>query len=336
MVRAEITVIGLGPAGCLFLACLPPEKLNSSVVAIDRGCIGGDLARLYGNVVANLTRTEIETAFQKVPAWSSLQEFPYFTKYAATECPLLSDVCLQLRECMQPILAKITVRFAEVEGLRKEEDGWSICLRKETLQTQKVILCTGATPTQLDLPKSIIPLEIALSNDDLAHFIHPSHHIVVFGSSHSGTLVMRNLKNSGCKRITCLYKDTVPFRWARDGDTEGLKQESAIIADEITAGSWCDATPQLIPVQQTGAMLRALLSADYVVYAMGFEARYPSVDGALLSHNSETAALAPGMWGFGIGFPSFYKTPGGTIAPDVGFGQFAGHILSCMSAILSA
>lgn len=324
-------VVGLGPAGCIFLACLPPEKL-AGVVAIDRGCIGGDLARLYGNVVANLTRTEIEAAFRKVPAWSQCN-FRHLAKYGDTQCPLLADVCLQLRENMAPVLAKITVRFGDVELLQKQGSDWIVGLRHETLVTNKLILCTGATPTQMDLPKSIIPLEVALSLSDLRHFVDPKQRVVVFGTAHSGTLVLRNLKECGCQNVVALYKGAKPFRWRREGDPEGIKQESATIADEIVAGGWGSLTPRLVPVSDTGSMLRELMLADHVVYAMGFESRYPRVVGATLEHNVETGALGEGVWGFGIGFPSRYATPTGT-APDVGFGQFADHILKCMPALL--
>lgn len=329
--RADMVVVGLGPAGCIFLACLPPEKLHSGIVAIDQGCIGGDLARLYGNVVANLTRTEMEAAFRKVPAWTSC-EFQHIQKYEANQCPLLADVCLQLRENMAPILAKITVRFADVELLQKE-DVWKIHLHKEVLTTNKLILCTGAIPTQMDLPKSIIPLEVALSVSDLRHFVHPKQRIVVFGTAHSGTLIMRNLKDCGCQHVVALYKGEKAFRWRRDGDPEGIKQESAAIADEIVTGAWGPLTPRLVPVSDMGSMLRELMLADHVVYAMGFESRYPRVQGAVLEHNVETGSLGEGIWGFGIGFPSRYPTPTGT-APDVGFAAFADHILKCMPAVL--
>jgi hypothetical protein len=331
----EMIVVGLGPAGCIFLACLPPEKLHTGIIAIERACVGGDLARLYGNVVANLTRTEMETAFQKVPAWATLQTFRHFEKYAPHQCPLLSDVCLQLRECMAPILAKITVRFAEVEKIQRTDNLWRISLKKEQLQTSKLIVCTGATPTQFDLPKSVIPLEIALSLPDLRQFIHPSHRIAVFGSSHSGTIVLRNIKDCGCENVTAFYKDPTPFRWARDGDPEGLKQESAVIADEIVAGAWGSKTPTLVHSSNMGSVLRHVMSADYVVYAMGFESRYPAIEGATFRHDSQTGALCEGAWGFGIGFPAMYKTPSGTMAPDVGFGQFADHIVKCLPALLA-
>ncbi len=332
----ELVVIGLGPAGCLFLASLPPEKLGSQILAIESGCIGGDLARLYGNVVANLTRTEMESAFRKIPQWSSISEFKYFSNYQDTQCPLLSDVCKQLRELMTPILAKITVKFGSVGKLEKVEQGWRIHTKTESIQTRKVILCTGANPVQMDLPKSVIPLEIALHKQNLANFISPDNSIVVFGTAHSGTLILRNLREIGCKKVSAIYKCDKPFRWAREGDTEGIKQDSAAIADEIVAGVWGALTPTLISLSDTGTMIRRVLEADYVVYAIGFESRHPTIDGCALSVNSETGNLAPGLWGFGIGFPSFYTTPNGKKAHDVGFGPFADHILQCLSAILAA
>lgn len=329
----KFAVVGLGLAGCLFLANLPPETLTPQILAIESSCIGGDLARLYGNVLANLTRTELEAAFRKTPCWTTVSEFAFFKPYSPDKCPLLADLCRQLRELMKPILTKITVKFTTVTHIQKG-DVWCVGTKSGNFTAKKVILCTGADPKQMDLPKSVIPLEIALHQQNLARFIQSEDRIVVFGTAHSGTLILRNLKDCGCRFVSAVYRGEKPFRWKRDGDPEGIKQESATIADEIVGKCWGPLQPKLIPLSDTATMIRAVMEAEHIIYAIGFSSRQPCVEGVELQSNSETGKLAEGMWGFGIGFPSFYMSPSGTKAPDVGVAQFAEHIQKCIPAIL--
>jgi threonine dehydrogenase-like Zn-dependent dehydrogenase len=202
-------------------------------------------------------------------------------------------------------------------------------------------MCTGATTIQLDIPKSNIPLDVALCGDKLRSFVRPTDRVVVFGTAHSGTLIMRNLKNVGCTNVTAVYKNEKPVSWARDGDTEGIKQESASIADEIVAGAWGPYTPSLVRLDTaTCGFLRSLMEADHVIYGIGFQTRAPvlvDAAGAKIdpaTYSAENGKLRDGLWGFGIGFPSKYTTPGGRQASDVGFGPFAAHILKSLPAIL--
>lgn len=343
----SIAIIGLGPAGCICLASLPHTIFTDwSVYAFESGCIGGDLSRLYGSVVANLTRAEMESAFRKVPAWSSITEFPHLTKYSLEQCPLLSDVCKQLRESVAPCLTKISLRMCKVKSIQQQgSGGWIIRSTNDTLEVDKVILCTGADPIQFDLPKSTIPLDVALSRAALAAFLPSSASVVVYGTSHSGTLILRNLKDCGIRSVTAIYKGHRPFRWFRDGDTEGLKQESAVIADEITKAAWGPLTPTLIALDRTDAVIRHTMNAEYIVYAIGFQTRCPKlldVSGADLNcdvYDRTTGAIGGSagflnLWGFGIGYPSQYITNTGTPASDIGLGGFADHIQANISSIL--
>jgi hypothetical protein len=126
--KKYLGVIGLGPAGCIFLASLPPAALNPNTVVYDSGCIGGDLARLYGCVVANLTCAEIVAALRTVPAWRDA-DMTFLTDRCAPErCPLLSDACAMIRQLVAPVLARVTVRTAHVQEVRElsEGKGWAV------------------------------------------------------------------------------------------------------------------------------------------------------------------------------------------------------------------
>lgn len=340
--KKYLGVVGLGPAGCIFLASLPPAALTSSTVVYDSGCIGGDLARLYGCVTANLTCDEIVCALRTVAAWKDADMTFLTDRYAPDKCPMLSDACAMIRQLVAPILTRLTVRTAHVQEIKQVGDGWSVTTAANGTDVfGKVVLCTGASPIQLDIPKSNIPLDIALCEEKLRSFVRPTDRVVVFGTAHSGTLILRNLKNVGVTNVTAVHKNEKPFSWARDGDTEGIKQESAIIADEIVAGTWGSSTPALVRLDTaTCGFLRSLMECDHVIYGIGFQTRAPMIldsAGAKIdprAYSVESAKLLDGLWGFGIGFPSKYTTPAGRQASDVGFGPFAAHIAKCLPAIL--
>jgi hypothetical protein len=196
----------------------------------------------------------------------------------------------------------------------------------------------------MSLPKPVIPLDIALSPTRLAAFLAPEGRdqlrVVVFGLSHSGTLVLRNVREAGCGFLTGVYRGTQPFYWFRYGHTEGLKQDSAVIADAIVAREWGSATPALLRFADFEAVASAVICADYVVYAVGFDRRAPVFQDArgaffVPKHDPATCLLAPNCWGFGIGFPGEYVTNTGDMAPDVGFGGFVAAIQKNLQTILN-
>ena len=318
-------VVGLGPAGIFTLACIPKHALATTIV-IEPQAVGGTLASHYGAVVANIPKSTILDALRKIPNWTA---FPLLEHYREEECPLLADVCRQIRELIAEDLARVTFRTKRMTALQVSPAGWRITLEGEVLEAQKVFLCVGATPKTLDLPVPHIPLHVALNAPLLKHYISPADTIVVFGTSHSGTLILKHLKTIGCVRVTALHKGNTPFRFARDGDTEGIKQESAAIADEILMGVWGPNTPRLVSCDDFSAAYRAVLQATHVIYAVGFEKptmRYTTMDGEerYLRFRPATNDFEDvhNLWGFGIGFPSLYTGTHGNQYPDVGFGGF--------------
>jgi hypothetical protein len=283
-------------------------------------------------------------AFRLVPEWATADFGILQDKYAADVCPLLADVCQQLRVLMVPVLARAHIHTGSVLSCQQGADGtWVLQTSKGACKVGRLVLCTGAVARKMDLPKSTVPLDVALSEGGLRRFVTPNDRVVVFGTSHSGTLVLRNLSSMGCSEVTAVYRGDRPFRWFRDGDTEGLKQESAAIADSIVGKSWGDRTPTLVPYTDFESVLRASLAADHVIYCTGFLCRHPPLLDAqgvpvTPTHDPATGALGGGgitrCWGFGIGFPSTYTTNTGDQAPDVGFGGFVEQIRRCMPDLL--
>jgi len=318
-------IVGLGVAGILTLASIPKQFLATTVV-IEPSAVGGALATSYGTVVANIPTSKILEAFRKIPNWTS---FPLLDKYGAEECPLLADTIKQMRMSIADDLSRVIHRTKRMTGLQQHGTGWRIELDDELLEAQKVFLCTGTEPKTLDLPIPHIPLNIALNRESLAQYITPDEPIVVFGLSHSGTLILKNLKTIGCTKVVGLYKGSSPFRFARDGDTEGIKQESATIADEILANRWGTLTPELVSTDDFAKAYRRVTEAKVAIYAIGFEQprvlyKTPSGEIRQCFFRPDTSDFAEvhNRWGIGIGFPGLYTAPNGKRYPDVGFGGF--------------
>jgi len=210
-----------------------------------------------------------------------------------------------------------------------------------TVQAQKLLLAQGSEPLSLDLPIPSIPLDIALDSTRLRQYIRPSDHILVFGTMHSGTLVMRNiLESSDSITATAFYKREKPFYFARDGEYDGIKEESATIADALLANTY-GSRLTLSKLDDISQVIQNSVRATWVVYSMGFHARTTlqlEVDGGPLyspeRYDGATGALegAPNAWGFGIAYPN--RAPDG-VHWDVSVASFVDHILLQKDALLS-
>ena len=324
----SITIVGLGVAGILTLAHIPTERL-SEVLVIEGNCIGGDLASLYSGILANITKAVIVAAFQKIPRWAAAT-FPFLDSYQDTDCPKLGDVCLQIVSLIRGDLDRVECRTATATSITDNGDDWSIQTSAGTFRSKKVVLCIGGMPKVLDIPRPAIPLHVALSKEHLVNNVTADDNVVVFGTSHSGTLVMRNLKDAGVRNITGVYRGKTPFLYARDGHSEGIKQESATVADEILAAAWGEQTPT-----------RRTSLATRVVYAHGFQRRsIQCIDRQnntiQLKHNPADGSFdgyVGRLWGFGLAYPSTYVSNGATYS-DIGFAGFITAIATALPAIL--
>jgi ketol-acid reductoisomerase len=203
-------------------------------------------------------------------------------------------------------------------------------------EVQNLVLATGATPRTLDLPTPAIPLSVALNPTARANIVSSEDKVVVFGTAHSGTLVLKNLRDCGVRTLTGLYRGAQPYQYARDGYSEGIKQESATIADSITTEGWAT----LVPLDDFSTAHRAVAEATAVVFAMGFIR--PTViyteDGVLKTATHDGKSFGAGVkniYGFGIGFPAPYTGPDGHDYPDVGFGGFVAAIKATLPSLLT-
>lgn len=337
MIDMKTTCIcGAGITGLITLLLLKEAGADlSKVTIIDPYFDGGDLARKWGTVLSNTPWSKTINALTNACPSTSFSS----TTDPASTTPLI-ELAHLIRNATAPILAQVktiqgTVTSANYSAGTKE---WAVSVSaggSETVfQAKQLILAPGGETKTMNLGIPSIPLDVALEPSRLKSYIKAGENVLVFGTMHSGTIVIRNLASAGAA-VTAYYASAEPFYWDRDGAYDGIKCEAADIADKIVSG----AIPvSLIPVKNTADVIRSSREADWVVYAMGFAPRrirllVDGVEYSSIEYNQATGALtnAP-AWGFGVAYPN--RAPDG-IHWDVGVAPFVEHIKQQIPTIIS-
>jgi hypothetical protein len=219
---------------------------------------------------------------------------------------------------------------------------WHVNIKREqvihTIEAKGLTLSYGADPKELDISIPTIPLDIALDINKLKNYIEPTNKVLVFGTRHSGVHVLKNLVDCSANSIIGLYKGDNPFSFARDGEYDGIKMDAATIADEILVNKY--PSIKMLSLSNLSTMLRETRSADWAIYAIGFEPRHKIVltidenKGLTNLEYDKTGKLLqyPCAWGFGFAYPS--QAPD-EIHWDVGVSSFLEHIHRQIPSILS-
>ena len=336
----DICIIGAGVTGLSLLLLLKEAGVSPSRIAIiDPHFDGGDLARRWTSVPSN---TPWSKTFQ------TLRELCPSTPISSSNDPDVSTPLIEVAELIRMAAASTLRTTRQVQGQATQAafsnltHTWTVKVSTGSMtpgfiEAKVLILAVGAEPRSLDLPIPSIPLEIALDPLRLKRYVHPGQRVIVFGTMHSGTLVIRNAAMDCSGVVTALYNSEQPFYWARDGAYDGIKREAADVADAILAKQ---IHAELVSTKDVAAVIRASATADWVVYAMGFMARelpLPfQVDGIERSgrpYDGHTGALTelPAAWGFGTAYPN--RAPDG-MHWDVSVAAFLVHMKGQLPAIL--
>jgi len=318
----KICIIGAGVTGLILLLMLTQAGVQPQDIAIiDPHFDGGDICRKWGAIRSNTHWGKTISTLRQVLPGITIPDS--FNLEATTSLSAIGDLLIGLT-------APLPVKRIHGFVTRLESKGkWTVeyyANGSRTLEASVVILAQGSEPKIGSLPIPSIPLECALDSR-IQEYLKPDDHVVLFGTMHSGTLVMKNLNDLSI-RTTAVYKGSQPFIWDRDGAYDGIKQEAAEIADAVQVGAYKKLT--LIPI----AELDRVAGATWAVYAMGFTPRLIEVvvDGKpVLNYDGKTGKLGPGAWGFGIAYPNL--APDG-IHWDVSVAAFALHIEGQISSIL--
>lgn len=327
----DITFIGYGIATMCALLALSSKPLKIAV--IDPFFDGGSLHRHYATVQSNTVWRQFVEAVAPFIAPSKLQQLQSLHSHESTTT--LGELTRQLRLLIDSNYNKIVGQAQEAHWLNNH---WTINIGQKTINSSRLILCTGAQQRTLNYPIPQLPLEIILNISALKAATQPLDSIVILGASHSGTLAAARAAEAGLN-VSLIYRGDGPaFKYARDGHYDGIKQESAQIADKIIAGE----LPLIRVINDEDEVRRILLGADWITYTCGFEPRrtvrllVEGVEVAAEKYDASTGKLteAPKAWGFGIAYPNS-NTVGAETYYDVSLSAFLAHIVKNLEAIIS-
>jgi len=329
----SIGIIGCGAAGCILLLELVQRFVDpSTIVIIDPYFDGGDLVRKWGAINSNTKWSQIEEIFREYPT-AAAAIATLSAKYRADQVTLLADLAWLLRSAIQPILAQAQTRTEVCTRLEQTATGWKIVCPSGTEEVTTIYVCTGADAKTLDFGKPVIPLEIALDPIRLARLVRPNENVCIFGMAHSGTLCVQHLVQARTN-VTGFYNQERPFYFARDGEYDGIKQESAEIADSIVSGK---IPIKLHPFKDTKALVKAIYKAHWIVVATGFTGRILEIrdlQGALVAPTFTPATgliAGTSLFGFGIAYPG-ESTVGDRTFKDISLPSFSQQIKRCLSS----
>jgi hypothetical protein len=291
--------------------------------------LGGDLALQYPTVISNTKWEKTAKALEKYGT-----AIKGNAKYAPTDIHPVSEiskVCLEMawkviREHKVEILA---TRIQSAEYISAQS--WILQHPGGKIKTQLLFMTQGAAPKSLPLDLPTIPLSFALDCQRLQNILTEKDTIVLFGTAHSGTIILKNLHTLQIPTIA-IYQGATPFQFARDGVYGGIKEGSEVTADAILRGEYTNL--QLINYNNTIEVYKALKKATYVISAIGFKPR--QVPGIPTNYSPQTAALGDGaqnIFGFGIAYPGVTVLDGQTHT-DVSVSSFQEQIQRCLRPIL--
>lgn len=330
-------IIGAGTAGTLLCIELIQRGVHpTKITVIDRYFDGGALHRQWHSISSNTTFQQILDAMASYPIAKPFLE-TLSKQYEPHQCVLLSDLGKLIQSCLHIHMKETQTIHEECISIQKVNSQWSVKYKSGSSLFDIVFLCQGGQQKHLDMGKPAIPLEIALDTSRLANYVKKGDKVTVFGIAHSGTLVIKHLLQHQCQ-VVGIYKGSQPFLFARDGHYDGIKQESAEIADDILQKKLHSV--ELISISEIPKVIKVVQKSDWIVSAIGFESspiQIQGEDGQTISsfqYNPQTAEITNGVYGFGLAYPGitqvnevFYK--------DVSIPSFKDQIQRCLPAILS-
>jgi len=333
MIKFEWTVVGAGPAGMLSVGKLLDRGIAPESIAwIDPAFKVGDLGRLWRNVPSN-TKVRLFLAFLRGCQAFRFDEAPDFniTDLDPTKTCELSNIADPLQWVSDHLCQRVKTFKNKANHIELRDRAWQIQVNQSQLSSKNVVLAVGAEPKVLPfVGPEMVALCDALDVKRLDSVCQKDDVVAVFGSSHSAILVLRNLIDSGIRRVVNFYQH--PLRYAVEledwilFDDTGLKGTTADWAREHLDGIWPSALERVISSEEH--ITQYLPECNKVIYAVGFERRnLPIVAGMeSLEYNPQSGIIAPGLFGIGLAFPECRINPIGIAEHAVGLWKFLNYV----------
>ena len=277
MIHIPITIVGFGMAGQFLLSHITQIVSRNQISIIDPDFIGGDLQRHYSSIHSNTTIQQTVTALDSLPTiWSQASKLIQLKGESKSTLPL-GLLTSEIHHVGISLLDGCTCHYDTLNRAQWDSDKnkWNLILLNGASYTTDIIcLCTGILPRQEDYGIPTIPLSKALNFVGLQPILRSGDTVTVLGSSHSGTLILKNLKEIPNINTTCIYK-TQPFKYAKDGNANGIKEESAAIADSIQRGDYTSL--KMISTNDLPALSKTFRTSSWIIQATGFKASFPDL-----------------------------------------------------------
>jgi hypothetical protein len=328
-----ITLIGFGVAGQFLLSHILELVPAYKVAIVDPDFIGGDLARHYSAIRSNTMIKQKVGSLSKLPSvWSETIE-SLKKRGADDDTVSLAGLAADIRLTGNKLASKCACIYDKVSQASWNPDMklWTLAFAsgRPSQTTSIMCFCTGMSPRQEDYGIPSIPLSVALDPTALARTVNPGQHVTVVGSAHSATLILKHLNAIPNVSVSCLYKNK-QFKFARDGNYDGIKKESADIADAILKGEYADLTMiKSIDIKNVSKVIR---KCDWLIQATGFQAIFPELkmaDGTAISAiwNPSTglSEVVPQAQAFGACVPGVTELDGKQF-PDISIGSFVDQL----------
>ena len=340
----DICVIGCGVSGTILLLKLLETISPEKICVVDPAFDGGDLARHWSDVYSNTPWSLFLSSTDKLPLAKSAID-KRRDKYNPDDITPVWELSKGLSAALNPYLKEMDVNtcFVKCAQYDSERATWKVTLDSPGCSglryAKKIIYAPGGVPKQVNLSKPQVPLEVALDSARLKRAVEAGQRVLLFGLSHSGVLVVRNLIRLGV-RVSAIYRTPKPFVFAADGAYHGIKRDAADYANELLANP--NELLTLIPSNDAEATIRAYNGCDAIISAIGFVKNTATcifkVDGEVVDaakYNTETGVIeaAPSAWGFGLAYPST-TTYEGKVYEDAGVSTFINHAIHITPGIL--
>jgi hypothetical protein len=333
----RFAIIGFGIAGQILTLELLQNSISPNDICIfDETFLGGALCTEYGSVLSNTPWYKIKKALMNYTEWNTEAINEGDTLYKDNECIPVRDIsrlCLKIANTASKSVNKQLASITEVEWINEPQRLWNIHHTFGITRCKTLFLTQGSIPKMLDVSKPCIPLSIALDKEQLRHHVDPKKDIItVFGTAHSGTLILKNLHDLGvCTKA--IHKTSTPFIFAKDGEHDGLKEGTELIAQAILRNEYLNLT--LVPWTDPLIIHKILLKTTKCIVSIGFQKKM--IKGMPTTYDSSTGALdaTKQVYGFGIAYPSITVQDGRTYT-KVSLASFQEQIQKCLPLILKS
>ena len=318
----SILIVGAGPAG-IISACVYNKKYpDKKILWVDQNFNVGKLSS-YPNVYAN-------TPYKKMIHFINTLYSLIGSNCKATICNELNNdyfklscLCNELKKITEiiiksPMITAVTDTIVSI----KKNDLWNCRGIDNTYMVDKVLFATGCEHKSLSYNKPVISIQDALNPNKLIEKDFKAKNILVFGNSHSGILILKNLYDCGYKNIICIYKSPIKIPYIKNGveifDQSGLRGVAKDWSEEYLLPN----KTNIKFIKYNNNNINDIVNeCDYIIYAIGLkQAVLPRIEtpGSSktyyklsrcytdYSFDPETGEICKGIYGIGVGFPAHY------------------------------